>query len=631
MKSLTLFSLLVFFLSLKLLYAQEIQNAPITHDIYLGSNTANKFDKTSNKTVEKTQRQLLLEKEIYRLKNLDDPANIGQIEELNRQLGEESGSFSVKFTPYPGAGVEFVNQENPPFITDNITNIRLYYNPNSIIRGLATFTEQRGANAGRIWVVYAFFANTSSPDSLRWLYSTNNGLSWVAYANGWLSGTDKVNYDDLDMEIIEPSTGNKFLWVTYGLRQSGGTGKWSVGGTILNITTFASGFFTLVWPGDSPSKKYYGVRLTTDNGFYTGNAWAFIICSFDSTNSSNMHINTQKYCRCTNPYTTTPAFSYQGQKFFWFNSSYAAGYQRTLYSDIAYIRHRLHDTVIVSFSGVPDSTIIYFAKADINGIPTIGHGATFQSGAQSSARKEWARISSNGYDNGSVICVFRQYYPNNWNVKFFRTENYGNFYAVGESALFGSTVWNSNQPDIVGLRQKDRHYFAFKSYAPGSDSIHSVGILSSGWTTQIKKLNFISVTGTAQGPKPGFRFVNNDSCFTTFCEGGPFNVWAALGCTGPITGVNESNQVPYSFGLAQNYPNPFNPVTSISFSLPAKEFVTITVYDILGNEVEVLVNEFMNSGSHNISWDASRFASGVYFYRVNAGEFTETKKMVLIK
>jgi hypothetical protein len=91
------------------------------------------------------------------------------------------------------------------------------------------------------------------------------------------------------------------------------------------------------------------------------------------------------------------------------------------------------------------------------------------------------------------------------------------------------------------------------------------------------------------------------------------------------------NEAPLSYMLAQNYPNPFNPVTSISFSLPAREFVTLTVYDILGNEVEVLVNEFMNSGSHNISWDASRFASGVYFYRVNAGGFTETKKMVLIK
>jgi hypothetical protein len=96
-------------------------------------------------------------------------------------------------------------------------------------------------------------------------------------------------------------------------------------------------------------------------------------------------------------------------------------------------------------------------------------------------------------------------------------------------------------------------------------------------------------------------------------------------------GLNVQIEQPVSFAISQNYPNPFNPVTVINFSLPAREFVTITVYDILGNEVEVLVNEFMNEGSHNISWDASRFASGVYFYRINAGGFTETKKMLLIK
>ncbi len=631
MKLITLFSLLVFFLSLKLLYAQEIQNAPITHDKYLGSNTADKFEVMSTKSVEKSQRQIQLEAEIKRLKNLDDPANIGQIEELNRQLGEESGNFSVGFTPYPGASVEFVNQENPPFITDYITNIRIAHE-SWRITSFATTTEQRGANAGRIWVVYSFATSGFIPDSLRWIYSTNNGLTWVTYARGWLGGVNSVNWGDLDIEIIESTSGNKYLWMTFGVRESLGNGKWFTAGGVLNITSPGSGFFALTWPGNDPAKRYYNIRLTSDNNIYASTAYVFIICSFDSVSVSNVRVNTQKYCRCINPYTTTPTISYQGRRFWWTSDVGPPGWERTLHSDIAYIRHGTSDSVIVSFSSVQDSTKIFFAKADILGNLPVSSSATSQGGSESTGPKQWARISSNGYNNGSVLCVFRQYYPLHWTVKYFRTTNYGNFSSIYQSVLWGSVYWPNHPPDLVGLRGKDKYYFTFKSWHTSIDSVRSIGVTSSGNVTEIKKVNYAAHVSENEDPKPGIRYAPNDSCLTFYLEDSdPSNLWVALGCTGPIIGVASNNQVPYSFTLSQNYPNPFNPVTSISFSLPAREFVTLTVYDILSNEVEILVNEFMNSGSHNISWDASRFASGVYFYRVNAGGFTETKKMVLIK
>ncbi len=90
-------------------------------------------------------------------------------------------------------------------------------------------------------------------------------------------------------------------------------------------------------------------------------------------------------------------------------------------------------------------------------------------------------------------------------------------------------------------------------------------------------------------------------------------------------------EVPQSFKLHQNYPNPFNPVTDIKFDVPASSFVKLTVYSILGNEVEVLVNEQMNAGSYNVDWDASNYPSGVYIYKMVSGNFIETKKMILIK
>jgi hypothetical protein len=99
-----------------------------------------------------------------------------------------------------------------------------------------------------------------------------------------------------------------------------------------------------------------------------------------------------------------------------------------------------------------------------------------------------------------------------------------------------------------------------------------------------------------------------------------------------ITAVEESqNNLPGSFVLKQNYPNPFNPTTTINYSIPKSSFVTIKVYDILGREVSTLVNEEKQVGNYKIKFNASKLTSGIYFYRMQAGSFVETKKLILLK
>ena len=90
-------------------------------------------------------------------------------------------------------------------------------------------------------------------------------------------------------------------------------------------------------------------------------------------------------------------------------------------------------------------------------------------------------------------------------------------------------------------------------------------------------------------------------------------------------------KTPTEFELSQNYPNPFNPSTTIQYSIKERASVELVLYDILGREVEVLVKEEQDAGYYKVNFNAERLASGIYFYRIQASDFVETKKMILIR
>ncbi len=94
---------------------------------------------------------------------------------------------------------------------------------------------------------------------------------------------------------------------------------------------------------------------------------------------------------------------------------------------------------------------------------------------------------------------------------------------------------------------------------------------------------------------------------------------------------NNANLVPNKFELSQNYPNPFNPATKINFAIPKQGLVTMKIYDILGREVRTLVNEVKQAGNYTVDFNASEFSSGVYFYKLTSGDFSDIKRMILVK
>lgn len=140
--------------------------------------------------------------------------------------------------------------------------------------------------------------------------------------------------------------------------------------------------------------------------------------------------------------------------------------------------------------------------------------------------------------------------------------------------------------------------------------------------------------GAVVSPSSGFT-VRVDSTFTNNfnfkveISSANWTYW--VDSTQVVVGVEDEPTLPTEFALEQNYPNPFNPSTSIQYAISSRQFVSLKVYDILGNEIETLVNEIKPAGTYEVTWHAANLPSGVYFYQLKAGSFVETRKMLLLK
>ena len=144
--------------------------------------------------------------------------------------------------------------------------------------------------------------------------------------------------------------------------------------------------------------------------------------------------------------------------------------------------------------------------------------------------------------------------------------------------------------------------------------------VNSGWTDFIH-INALSAIGN-------YLFAGMSSGNSR--QGGS-GVWRRLLSEMTTDVHNAKEQIPSYFVLSQNFPNPFNPMTTISYRLPVNSKVTLKVYDMLGREIQAIVNEQKGAGYYTATFDGSRLASGAYFYKLQAGSFSQTKKLMLLK
>ena len=125
--------------------------------------------------------------------------------------------------------------------------------------------------------------------------------------------------------------------------------------------------------------------------------------------------------------------------------------------------------------------------------------------------------------------------------------------------------------------------------------------------------------------------------YCDLCPPWDYQHYDAIGCIingidyGYTSSVKENQFTPSNFSLYQNYPNPFNPVTTIEFSLSSTEYVRLEIIDFLGREIATLVSENLSAGQYRRKWDAEKYASGVYYYRLKVGNRSEIKKLILLR
>ena len=497
--------------------------------------------------------------------------------------------------------------------------------------GHSIVTERTGSVPGTIWVAAAVRSSTSGSDQVR-IYRSG-GNDWLLKAVIPLGGY--LGYD-IDAELIEHSSGAKYLWfvverqeniiapreVYYGIHELGTSNVW---------------FGKLDWAGTITWDKYYNPRITSDNYDFPDDPRIYVVVSLDSTTLNYKHVYAQKFAYITSPYDIgNMQINYRANilPVFWPDGGTTEDHY--LYSDITYSRVSPGlAKLIFTYSNVPDNTKIWLSTCSPMGteaqfVGTIAGNGNFQIGNS-------AITSPGGGLSSQLMVVFEENYLNSgdWDLVSARSNDAGSNWTLNYIDGYSSTTNKiPHLGTLVSRKGVEDEYYVSYSFDNPADSIMSTKSNngSTDYWDQRVKMNeiyppsfIISSVGITNTPDERVTVWSSLIGSSNFSLIGSF--WPHL----PSSVENESEDALNSYQLFQNYPNPFNPTTNIEFRIAEPGIVSLKVFDLLGREVATLSNSEMDSGIHKFEFDASKLPSGIYFYKLNVGEFNETKKMVLIR
>jgi photosystem II stability/assembly factor-like uncharacterized protein len=216
-----------------------------------------------------------------------------------------------------------------------------------------------------------------------------------------------------------------------------------------------------------------------------------------------------------------------------------------------------------------------------------------------------------------------------FNTLFFVNDSVGFHTKIAEEQVLGvykttdsGRTWRRTL-SATGLVEFVRSAPGGKRLWAGGHDVYCSNDMGETWETQISRQNI---------PACGSKYLHGASFYNDAIGavvGDCVVLYTSTG--GLITSVNEPQETPSSFGLKQNYPNPWNALTTIQFELPASSHVTLKIFDEIGREIATLFNGEKPAGKHEVKWNAGQLPSGVYFYRLQAGELISVRKLVLVQ
>jgi hypothetical protein len=561
--------------------------------------------------------------------NLDNARRNGNVEEAER-IRNEIEKYSVgikKVIPsvVMNGGIAYPNA-TPPFYPDWLnSDVQLYQGYVAGAFGISNFRnlDMKTGKDGNIYVAFATDSSVSAVNRFVWVYrSTNSGASWnnlggAYYPNSYIMG--------LSLSVDRRAAINDSIKISvYYTVANNSTGN----NATLNLLSFTTSNFggtafikSLATP--TTGRKIGYPSAVSDGAYYDG--LAYIGCvygEYSNTNDSVISIQMTQTTNWHNTYTTITLPSvYTGLMGDYYPS---AQLKRTqlVYSDSVYIavERRFSSTnslprIHVTPWSPTAANYTYFIPPTATNLytkPTLTIRQTYYS----APRQMFMTFSKDG--------IAKYSYSNDDGVTW-NTDLYLDVENSAPTSLY--TGCSSDTLTSTG------HFISV--YKAGDSICVRRGILGSMGTTQIKVNN--NTPSTSKAPVVCiYRSGTLQKSAVAYCGIGPENIF--FDAENLPTGINNTGTTANEFGLAQNYPNPFNPTTNINFSIPNLSLVKIIVYDILGKEVSILVNEQLKAGTYDINFDASKLSSGIYFYKIvvvdplgRTGKFTDIKKMMLIK
>jgi Secretion system C-terminal sorting domain len=554
------------------------------------------------------------------LRDAKKNGDIQRISYLNQELESVTGNISVKAGP---------NFNGPPIVGEAMNlpiGGNLDYNSTLISdQGFWATATSTDRITGRIWVS-GLQNNSAGSDTLKVFTSADNGISWtLVYILSFTVNGVHFNSDEVDIEAVNNGT-TSYSFTVAGLNY--GATDYSL---ILRTNSTGGETFNSYLLNSSAQIKHNYPRITSDNSKYTSGSFVYFIFTQDSLTAGTHDLKT-KYGLLMSPFDATPLITYRNfsapSGSFWWHLPTALDTTK-LYNDIVFSDSATYDIIMTASN---------FYKASINNIYlayTKDYGATtptwFPQIVEANVNYK-PRLASTGFDDVSLqqfimLTYTRQFSATDWDPYYQRTSNNGSVWTSGYVDASTDTTFYSDVIAIPRVPNTFRFAYGVKTGPYGNvySRSYNNGVLSSRF-----QLNPSIVAGAYTPIRAGYRYSATDSCFNVVEGNGGGGLYAYSGCSGSLVGIGNS-QTPVSFKLSQNYPNPFNPTTKISYALPKSGLVTLRVYDILGKEVSVLVNEVKNAGNYSLDFNAAGLTSGIYFYKLESNGISDIKKMMLIK